>query len=246
MIRRRFSMLALLPSLGAGCALPPSRTTSSLHEATLVIPGRRLPLRAWVALPPGYDAAPAATWPLVVFLHGSGERGDDLQRVLQHGLPRHAAAGREYPFVLLAPQLDAGQRWNPTHLHAMLDVAGARWRIDRDRVGCTGLSLGGHGTWHWAAQHPGDLAAIAPVCGFGDPASVCRARHVPVRAYHGDADRVVPIARQQACVDALRACGGDVTFTVYPGVGHDAWVPAYDDAGLVPWLLQQRRRAGGA
>jgi predicted peptidase len=95
--------------------------------------------------------------------------------------------------------------------------------------------------WRWASAHPDDLAGIAPVCGYGDPALVCRARQVPVRAYHGDADTVVPLAAQQACVDALRACGGEVTFTIYPGVGHGAWVPAYEDAGLVPWLMARVR-----
>ena len=94
----------------------------------------------------------------------------------------------------------------------------------------------------WATAFPGDLAAIAPVCGFGDPDDVCRAQHVPVRAYHGEADTVVPLAGQQACVDALRACGGTVEFITYPGVGHDAWNPAYDDPKLMPWLLAQVRR----
>ena len=86
-----------------------------------------------------------------------------------------------------------------------------------------------------------DLAGIAPVCGFTDPAGVCRARAVPVRAYHGAADDVVPVAAEQAAVDALRACGGQVSFTIYPGVGHDAWNPAYEEPGLVPWLMAQRR-----
>ena len=79
------------------------------------------------------------------------------------------------------------------------------------------------------------------VCGRGDPAEVCRARSVPVRAYHGSADTVVPLAAQQACVDALRACGGSVDFTIYPGVGHDAWTPAYQDPALVPWLMARTR-----
>ena len=86
------------------------------------------------------------------------------------------------------------------------------------------------------------IEAIAPVCGFGDPDDVCRLRNVPVRAYHGAADIVVPLARQQECVDALRACGGTAEFIVFPGVGHDAWNPAYDDPALVPWLMAQVRR----
>lgn len=227
-----------LPLLVASCAHPPSPRQQAV---TLTVAGHRLPMRAWIALPRGYDADPQRVWPLVVFLHGRGESGDDLRLVLAHGPPRHAEAGRDYPFVLLSPQIEARQRWQPEHLHGLLEAATERWRIDRDRVCCTGLSLGGGGTWAWASNFPDDLAAIAPVCGFGNAAAVCRARHVPVRAYHGDADDVVPLAAQQACVDALRACGGNVHFTVYPGVGHDAWVPAYEDSALVPWLLDQRR-----
>ena len=226
------------PLLMTACAHTPS--PSRQEAIALTLPGRTAALRAWLHLPRGYDDQ-RADWPLVVFLHGSGERGDDLERVKVHGPPRHAAAGREYPFVLCSPQLEAGARWAPATLHDLLAALRARWRIDPHRITATGLSLGGHGVWNWAAAYPDDLAGIAPVCGYGDPTAVCRARHVPVRAYHGSADTVVPLAAQQACVDTLRACGGEVGFTVYPGVGHDAWNPAYEDPGLVPWLMARSR-----
>jgi len=203
------------------------------------LPGRSTPVRTWVALPAAYAAGTQA-WPLVVFLHGSGERGEDLEKVKVHGPPKHVAAGRSYPFILCSPQLEEGQSWNPDTLHALRAALQARYRVDPQRITATGLSRGGHGVWHWAAAYPADLAAIAPVCGFGNPARVCQARQVPVRAYHGSADDVVPLARQQACVDALRACGGQAEFIVYPGVGHNAWDPAYEDAALVPWLMAQR------
>ena len=209
------------------------------HPLTLSLPGRVLPLRSWLYLPPAYPAS-TQDWPLVVFLHGSGERGNELDRVKVHGPPRHAAQGADYPFILCSPQLEEGQRWQPDTLHALLAALRAQLRIDAARITATGMSLGGHGVWNWAAAYPLDLAGIAPVCGYGDPAAVCQARAVPVRAYHGDADTAVPLVRQQACVDALRACGGQVSFTVYPGVGHDAWTPAYQDPGLVPWLMAQR------
>lgn len=235
MIQRR-SVLAL-PWLASACAhFEPPRQ----QAVSLAVPGRSPALRAWLSLPRGYEQR-REPWPLVVFLHGSGERGDELDRVKVHGPPRHAAAGRDYPFVLCSPQLEAGAMWDPHALHALVGVLAERWRIDQQRVSATGLSLGGHGAWEWAATYPQDLAAIAPVCGFADPRGVCRARQVPVRAYHGDADTVVPLAAQQACVDALRACGGSVDFIVYPGVGHDAWNPAYEDPALVPWLMSQRR-----
>ncbi len=211
------------------------------QAAAFDVPGRSTPVRTWLYLPPAY-AQSSQAWPLVFFLHGSGERGSDLDKVKVHGPPKHAAAGRNYPFILCSPQLEEGQGWNPDTLHALRTVLRARYRVDPQRITATGLSLGGHGVWDWAAAHPADLAAIAPVCGFGDPARVCRAAQVPVRAYHGDADTVVPLASQQACVDALRACGGQVDFIVYPGVGHNAWDPAYEDTALVPWLMAQKAR----
>lgn len=198
-------------------------------------------VRMWLHLPRGYRAS-SRIWPLVVFLHGSGERGTELERVKAHGPPKLADRGADYPFILVSPQLDEGLRWDSVSLHALLLALQTRLRIDPDRVCATGLSLGGHGVWDWATAYPHDLAAIAPVCGFGEADDVCRLRHVPVRAYHGAADTVVPLARQQECVDALRACGGTADFIVYPGVGHDAWNPAYDDPALVPWLMAQVRR----
>ena len=247
MTRRASFTLPLLAPLAASslmtsCAHDPAPAEGQ-HPLTIALPGREEVLRLWLYLPPGY-AASRQPWPLVVFLHGSGERGDELARVKVHGPPRHVDRGNAYPFVLASPQLAEGRRWEPTTLHALVLDLQARLRVDPERICATGLSLGGHGVWVWAAAYPRDLAAIVPVCGFGRPGDVCRARQVPVRAYHGEVDPVVPLARQQACVDALRACGGTVDFIVYPGVGHAAWDPAYEDPALVPWLMQQRRAQG--
>lgn len=230
------------PLLLTACAQTPMTPQTPQQQAVAFdVLGRSAPVHTWLQLPAGY-AQSSQAWPLVFFLHGSGERGSELDKVKVHGPPKHAAAGRAYPFILCSPQLEEGQRWNPDTLHALRAVLQARYRVDAQRITATGLSLGGHGVWDWAAAYPADLAAIAPVCGFGNPARVCRAAQVPVRAYHGDADTVVPLARQQACVDALRACGGQVDFIVYPGVGHNAWDPAYEDAALVPWLMAQTSR----
>lgn len=196
--------------------------------------------RMWVSLPEGYAQA-SEPWPLLVFLHGSGECGSDLEAVLRNGPPKHAAMGRRYPLVLVSPQQPEERDWDPTQLHALMLGLQQRFYVDPRRTLATGLSLGGHGVWNWGSTYPGDLAAAAPVCGYGDPSKVAAMRKVPVRAYHGDADDVVPVAEQQACVDALRRAGGQVTFTVYPGVNHGSWIPAYDDPGLLPWLLAQRQ-----
>ncbi len=239
MITRRATLFT--PLLMSACATNPP-AAGGQHAARFEVPGADAPVHAWLYLPHGYAAA-GRRWPLVLFLHGSGERGSELDRVKAHGPPKLAARGDAFPFVLVSPQLAEGRRWDATALHALLGLLKARLAVDPDRVTATGLSLGGHGVWEWASAFPDDLAAIAPVCGYGEPEDVCRAKTVPVRAYHGDADTVVPLAAQRECVEALRACGGTVEFIVFPGVGHDAWNPAYDDPALVPWLMAQRRRA---
>jgi len=244
MIQRRLVLAS--PLLMTACASPhlvtptPEPLREAQHPHRFAGPGLLEPVQAWLHLPRGYLASSHA-WPLVFFLHGSGERGSELDRVKVHGPPRHAAAGRDYPFVLVSPQLPAGRRWSASDLHALLGVLRRDLRIDPTRVTATGLSLGGHGVWEWACAYPEDLAGIAPVCGYGSPDDVCRMKAVPVRAYHGDADTVVPLAEQQACIDALRACGGTAEFTIYRDVGHDAWNPAYEDPALVPWLMARRR-----
>lgn len=238
MITRRATLFT--PLLMSACATQ-SPSAEGQHPARFDVPGADAPVHAWLYLPRGY-AAGGRRWPLVLFLHGSGERGTELDRVKVHGPPKLAARGADFPFVLVSPQLPEGRRWDASALHALLGVLKQRLAVDPERITATGLSLGGHGVWEWAAAFPDDLAAIAPVCGFGEPEDVCRAKHVPVRAYHGDADTVVPLAAQRECVEALRACGGTAEFIVFPGVGHDAWNPAYDDPALVPWLMAQRRR----
>lgn len=239
MITRRIALAS--PLMMTACFTPPpDPLREGQHARTLSGPGLSEPLHTWLYLPRGYLTSTTA-WPLVVFLHGSGERGTDLERVKVHGPPKLVAQGTDYPFILVSPQLADGRRWAARELHALLAVLTSSLRVDPARVTATGLSLGGHGVWDWATAYPQDLAGIAPVCGFGRPGDVCHMVAVPVRAYHGQADTVVPLAQQQACIDALRACGGTAELTVYPGIGHDAWTPAYADPALVPWLLAQAR-----
>lgn len=197
------------------------------------------PQPLWMDLPEGFAERPEP-WPLLVFLHGSGERGSDLERVRVHGPPKWIDAGRREPLVLASPQLAEGQTWRPERLQAMLRALLRDARLDAGRCYATGLSLGGHGVWNWACAEPTQFAAVVPVCGHGDPARVAVLRDLPLRAYHGEADGVVPMARQQACIDALRAAGGRPEFIVYPGLGHNAWDPAYQDPELLPWLLAHR------
>ncbi|WP_420455695.1 GDSL-type esterase/lipase family protein [Rubrivirga sp.] len=190
-------------------------------------------------LPDGYDDT-SEPWPLLLFLHGAGERGTDLDLVGVHGPLKEAREGRPMPFVVVAPQVPFGGRWTAARIGAALDDAQARFRIDADRVYVTGLSMGGFGTWEAVEAFPDRIAAAAPVCGGGNWIGLCAARDVPVWAFHGARDRVVHPDRSVEMVSRLERCGGDVRFTVYPDVGHNAWDPAYGDSGVYDWLLGHR------
>lgn len=236
--RRALTMAAML----SGCAttrLP--MKSHSANEIDLDIRWRTR-LRFRLDLPGGYEVG-TDRWPALVFLHGAGERGRDLERVKAHGPPKLIAQGRDFPFVVVSPQVDEDDAWDAHALHTLLEALKARLRIDADRVCATGLSMGGRGAWDWACTYPDDLAAIAPVCGWGDHLRACRMRGVPARAYHGANDDVVPLAAQRKMVDALRACGGAAELIVYPDLGHDAWNRAYEDEQLYRWLAAQRRKA---
>jgi predicted peptidase len=190
--------------------------------------------------PEGYDEEDRP-WPLLVFLHGAAEAGSDLQRVKRHGPPKLIEAGSEPPFLVLSPLSDCAG-WDVVALDQLLDEIVAEHRVDEDRVYLTGLSMGGFGTWSWAASRPERFAAIAPICGGGNPATAHRLREVPAWVFHGANDRIVPLAYSEVMVRALKRVGAEVRFTVDPDGGHDVWTAAYDDPALYQWFLGHRRR----
>lgn len=181
--------------------------------------------------------------PLIIFLHGSGERGTDLDLVKLHGLPFEIENGRQVPAIVIAPQLPLEMRWSnivPT-LQALLETALPNHNIDQDRMYLTGLSNGGAGTWSWAAAHPDQFAAIAPICGRTNPEEAPKIAHMPIWVFHGQADTVVPVEETMQMVDALKAAGaGKLKVTIYAGVDHASWVPAYADNDLYEWLFAQK------
>jgi predicted peptidase len=190
-------------------------------------------------LPKDYDAKEA--WPLVLFLHGAGERGDDLNIVKKHGPPKLVNEGKEFPFVLVSPQCPSNRWWEPVELSALLDEIVEKQKIDKNRIYLTGLSMGGFGTWALAAYSPKRFAALVPICGGGEPIKTKLLPHVPTWVFHGAKDPVVPLARSEAMVDALKQAGGNVQFTVYPDAAHDCWTETYNNPKLYEWLLQQKR-----
>ncbi len=193
-----------------------------------------------VYLPKGYQDNEA--WPLVLFLHGAGERGENLSLVTRHGPPKLAAAGRDFPFVLVAPQHPKGSWWDAETVLDFLDAVINKYRIDASRIYVTGLSMGGFGTWAIAGLAPERFAAVAPISGGGEPEEACRIHNVPVWAFHGTRDTVIPIERSREMVAALEACGAEeVRFTEYPDAGHDAWTRTYADSAIYQWLLSHSR-----
>lgn len=190
-------------------------------------------------LPPDYAQKPA--WPLMLYLHGAGERGDNLERVKTHGPPKLIAAGKQFPFIVVSPQCPKDRRWEPLELSALVDEITEKYKVDKDRIYVSGLSMGGFGTWALAGHSPDRFAALAPICGGGDPQFARWISHIPVWVFHGAKDPVVPVSRSESMVEALKKKGGNPKLTVYPEAGHDSWTQAYNDPELYTWLLQQRR-----
>jgi len=194
-------------------------------------------------LPRGYGTDPEEKWPLILFLHGMGERGNDLKLVKKHGIPKIVGQQPDLPFVVVSPQCPDETMWRDHHLalKGLLDETVANYAVDVHRIYLTGLSMGGYGTWSLATRYTELFAAIAPICGGGFPDFIREFKDVPVWAFHGAEDDVVKLEVGQRMVDALRACGGNVRFTVYPGVGHDSWTQTYDNPELYEWFLQHTR-----
>lgn len=189
-------------------------------------------------------------WPLLVFLHGAGERGPDLQKVKVHGPPRLLEEGHALPFVVLSPQCPERDYWTNEApllaLEALIDEIADDPRIDGDRIYLTGMSMGGFGVWSLAVRRPHHYAAIAPVCGGGDPGRAPSIVHVPTWAFHGELDDVVPVAHSITMIEAMLEAGGSPRLTLYPEANHDAWTQTYANEELYTWLLQQHRAARGA
>jgi predicted peptidase len=182
--------------------------------------------------------------PLMMFLHGAGERGNDLKKVKVHGPPKIVEKRKDFPFILVCPQCPEGDWWTEKLdvLISLLDDITARYKVDEKRVYLTGLSMGGYGTWALAAAYPERFAAIAPVCGGGSRIMSLRLKDVPIWVFHGAKDKVVPMEESEEMVRAIRKRGGDVKFTIYPDAGHDCWTETYDNPELYDWFLEHSKQ----
>jgi pimeloyl-ACP methyl ester carboxylesterase len=197
----------------------------------------------FVTTPKDYSPNSGKTYPTILFLHGAGERGANLEAVKRVGLPPAAAADPNFPFILIAPQCPEDQFWNPTMLEDLLDQVKAKYRIDPNRLYLTGLSMGGYGSWALAAEHPDLFAAVAPICGAYDPQDALQLKNTPIWAFHGESDPIVPLEGSVNMIDALKKVGApEAKLTTYPGVGHDSWVRAYATKDLYQWFLDHVKK----
>ena len=221
--------------------------------------GKVLPCR--LLKPAGYDPNGSEKYPVVVFLHGAGERGSDNNAQLVHCCGRFLEDDlrTKHPCFVLAPQCPKDEKWanvdwSSDH-HSMmkepsssmqlvievLDKLEKEYRIDTDREYVMGLSMGGYGTWDLVSRMPTRFAAAVPICGGADEAQAPKIAKLPVWVFHGDKDGAVKVIRSQRMVAALKEAGGTPKYTEYPGVGHNSWTPAMQEPGLFDWLFAQHR-----
>lgn len=206
---------------------------------------RQHSLKYIVHLPEGYDADPNKKWPVILFLHGAGERGTDVQKVTVHGPPKLRKQGQDLPFIIVSPQCPTDETWQSEALLGLLDHVLEAHRADPQRVYLTGLSMGGFGSWGLLARHPDRFAAVAPICGGGQIIDILlggsrasRLREIPVWAFHGAKDNVVLPEESERMVQALKRIGNsNVKLTVYPEANHDSWTETYDNPKFYEWLL---------
>jgi predicted esterase len=200
------------------------------------------PVNYLLYFPDGYLQDTLKKWPLLLFLHGSGERGDDLEKVKEHGPPLLIDQGKKFPFIVVSPQASRQeQRWSAADLYALLQNCKQKYRVDPDRIYLTGLSMGGFGTWSLAMEHPEEFAAVVPICGGGDTTDIWKLRHTPVWAFHGAKDKNVPLALGQKMISALQVYNPSAKLTIYPEAEHDSWTVTYNNDSLYQWLLMQKR-----
>ncbi len=225
-------------------------TTATLHAETPADAGQHaqkfekqitVTLDYLLFLPEDYAKDADKKWPLILFLHGSGERGNDINKVKVHGIPKIVEDKKDFGFITISPQCPDNGWWKANELELLLDDVVAKYHVDADRVYLTGLSMGGFGTWDLAIDAPKRFAAIAPMCGGGNPYMARRLKDIPIWVFHGDADKAVPVQKSDEMVDALKKAGADVKFTRYEGVGHDCWTQSYDNPELYTWFLSHKR-----
>jgi predicted peptidase len=199
-------------------------------------------LQYYLYFPKDYEEKQNRSFPLLLFLHGGGESGDSLPALTKNGPPKMLVEGKQFPFLVLAPQNPhKKQWWNVRAVMQLLDTIVAHNRVDPKRIYLTGLSRGGSAAWELAVQYPDRFAAMAVVCGMTPvPYASWINKKMPIWVFHGTEDNSIPFSESEEMVNELKRIGYDVTFTVYEGVGHDSWIQAYQTEALYDWFMKQQ------
>jgi len=253
-MRSAISLLALAALLTAcdttkaqanmetGTQLPKQLTTNRTQS---------IEIRYLLYLPKDYSAKSGKRWPMILFLHGAGERGTDIRLVTKHGPPRNVQGNPDFPFILVSPQCPLDHIWFNDSLLSLLDEIVATHAVNPGRIYLTGISMGGYGAWDLGLAYPERFAAIAPICGGGEFITPYLAagekatalNTLGVWAFHGAKDPVVPLGESQRMVDLLKKQGvREVKFTIYPDAEHDSWTETYNNPELYEWFLRHERK----
>ena len=223
-----------------GCAAQTSSQLIEDEKAVVTVEN----LRYYLYYPEEYTNHKDKEFGLLLFLHGGGEAGDSLPTLKSNGPPKLIAEGKQFPFLILAPQNPHRKKWwNTRAVVQLLDTIVQQNRVDKERIYLTGLSRGGSAAWELAVQYPKKFAAMAVVCGMTPiPYAAWIDRSMPIWVFHGTEDKSIAYSESSEMVKKLRTMGYNVKFTTYEGVGHNSWVQAYTTEELYEWFEAQRRK----
>jgi len=242
------AVLVVLAVALAGCAVNRMKGRPAHHDPrvtgfinkTMDLNGV---LRRYAVYVP-HDYRPDKAWPAIVFLHGIGERGDDGLLQTEVGIGRAIRRHADwFPCLVVLPQCPDDVLWDKAldAIDAALAKTRDEYHVDPRRISLTGLSMGGFATWMYGAQRLDVYAALMPICGGGRSEDAEALAGVPIRAFHGAQDEKVPPGASRRMVEAVKQAGGNIKYTEFPGVDHNAWDPAYEDRANIKWLLRQKR-----
>ena len=238
---KRYLRFVLVLILFQGCSAQNNSQLIDAEMETVVSES----LSYYLYYPKDYKSEKNKKFPLLLFLHGGGESGDSLSTIKSNGPPKLIVQGKQFPFLILAPQNPYKKKWwNTRAVAQLLDTIVENNKVDKNRVYLTGLSRGGGAAWEMAVQYPDKFAAMAVVCGMTPlPYANWIDKDLPIWVFHGDQDKSIPISESVNMVDKLKAMGYDVKFTIYEGVGHNSWENTYTNEELYSWFVKQRKRS---
>jgi predicted peptidase len=236
------TLIVTLAALFSAAVAVPQSDAWKLAEGQAILPVTQrqgLQAHVHVYLPPGFEQRRS---PVIVYLHGAGERGEPPEAMLKTAIAARLKARPDFPFIVVSPQLIANSTgWEPESVHALLDEVLPKLPGDPQRLYATGMSMGGAGVWRLAFARPDRFAAIAPVSSSDKLDDACRIKNVPVWAFHNDPDQSYPMTNSTDLVQALQRCDGQARVTLYKKTGHNAWTEAYRTDALYDWLLSHAR-----